>query len=183
MSMVALEPAFDAAHLPPSSGSRPNLGCVIATVDDRGPVGMTVGSFTSISLDPPLVGFFAAHASSSLARVLGSGHFSVNVLTDEQNEHCRIFAARDAGKFSGVAWHRSASGDPHLDDALAWVDCDVDSVLETGDHAAVIGRVRRLEIPPSNRKPLVFFRGTLCHLDRRSLPRRGDWQLDHYADW
>ena len=183
MSMVALEPAFDAATFRRVLGHVPTSVAVVAAIDTDGPVGMTVGSFTAISLDPPLVGFFADHASSSLARVLGIGHFSVNVLTEEQNEHCRTFAARSADKFAGVAWHRSPTGDPHLDDALAWVDCDVQSVVDMGDHAAVIGRVARLEVPPGNRRPLLFFRGTLCHLDRRSLPRRGDWQMDHYADW
>ena len=183
MSMVALEPAFDTATFRRVLGHVPTSVAVVTAVHDGEPVGMTVGSFTSISLDPPLVGFFADRRSGSLARILAGGRFAANVLTEDQDQCCGTFAARGIDRFAAVPWHPSPLGSPHLDQALAWVDCDVESVLDIGDHAAVVGRVTRLEVPSGHRRPLVFFRGTLCHLDRRTLPRRGDWQLDHYADW
>ncbi|HEY9564942.1 MAG TPA: flavin reductase family protein, partial [Nocardioides sp.] len=171
----------------------PTSVAVVTATDAHGPVGMTVGSFTSISLDPPLVGFFADCGSSTLARVQAGGSFCVNVLTDSQHHLCGVFAARVEDRFEGIdivpahalsdefaAPHRAA---PHLAEAMAWVDCHIESVTEIGDHALVVGRVSGLEVAPGNRRPLVFFRGSLCHLDRRTLPSKGNWQLDHYAEW
>jgi len=193
MTMSALRPAFDAATFRRALGHVPTSVAVVTASDAQGRVGMTVGSFTSISLDPPLVGFFADTGSATLARVQAAGAFCVNVLTDSQNQLCRTFASRAEDRFAGVdvlpasaatddlaAPHRAA---PHLADAMAWVDCQVESVVEIGDHAVVVGRVSGLEVASGNPRPLVFFRGSLCHLDRRTLPSKGNWQRDHYAEW
>ena len=193
MTMTALRPAFDAATFRRALGHVPTSVAVVTAADAHGRVGMTVGSFTSISLDPPLVGFFADSGSSTLARVRAAGAFCVNVLTDSQNHLCRAFASRAEDRFAGIevlagnpdtdelaAPHRPA---PHLAEAMAWVDCYVESVTEIGDHAIVVGRVSGLEVAPGNPRPLVFFRGSLCHLDRRTLPSKGNWQRDHYAEW
>lgn len=191
--MTALRPAFDAATFRRALGHVPTSVAVVTATDADGRVGMTVGSFTSISLDPPLVGFFADTNSTTLTRVKAAGTFCVNVLTDSQNQLCRTFASRAEDRFADVdvlpgstiadelaAPHRAA---PHLTDAMAWVDCHLESVVDIGDHAVVVGRVSALEVASGNPRPLVFFRGTLCHLDRRTLPSKGNWQRDHYAEW
>jgi flavin reductase (DIM6/NTAB) family NADH-FMN oxidoreductase RutF len=66
---------------------------------------------------------------------------------------------------------------------MAWIDCAVDCLVEFGDHVVIVGRVHELEVASGNHRPLVFFRGKLCNLDRRTVPSKGHWQLDHYADW
>ena len=75
--------------------------------------------------------------------------------------------------------HRS----PRLAGALAWIDCEIESAIDIGDHAVVVGRVHALEVPSALHKPLVFFRGKLCQLDSRTVPSKGNWQRDHYAEW
>lgn len=176
------QPAVEPALFRRVLGHVPTGVSVVATMTQAGPAGMTVGSFTSISLDPPLVGFFATTTSRSLSQILRAGQFAANVLADSQSATSRAFAA-SRSRFDDVSWDLSANGMPHLAGALAWVDCTVQSAIEMGDHTAVVAAVDSLEAVQQGGRPLVFFRGAYCHLDRRSLPRRGDWQLDHYAEW
>jgi len=178
------EHVFDAATYRRVLGHVPTSVAVVTAIDgDGNPAGMTVGSFSSVSLDPPLVGFFGDRQSRSMPRILAAGSFAVSILAESQQEHSSAFAARGGDRFAGVSWHLSELGSPHLDGSVAWIDCELESAAEVGDHNAVIGRVTRLEVAGANPRPLIFFRGSLCQLDRRTLPRRGDWQLDHYADW
>lgn len=193
MTMTTLRPTFDAATFRRALGHVPTSVAVVTGTDAQGRVGMTVGSFTSVSLDPPLVGFFADRGSSTLGRIQRAGSFCVNVLTDDQERLSRAFASRAADRFAGVAvLPQQADTDgagrpprtaPRLADAMAWVDCDIESVVDTGDHVLVVGRVTGLEVAPGNPRPLVFFRGSLCHLDQRTVPSKGNWQRDHYAEW
>jgi 3-hydroxy-9,10-secoandrosta-1,3,5(10)-triene-9,17-dione monooxygenase reductase component len=131
---------------------------VVSAMDGGEPVGLTVGSFFSVSLDPPLVGFCAARSSKTWPAIRRSGRFCVNVLAADQEGVCRSFARTGAAKFEGVSWAFSVGGCPRLDDVIAWIDCDIEVVHEAGDHEICIGRVRalgdgRLSVP------LPFFRG------------------------
>lgn len=130
---------------------------IVTGSDAEGPVGFACQSFTSVSLDPPLVLFCPAHTSTSWPRIRSGGVFSVNVLADDQLEVCRAFASSGGDKFDGVAWHETAWG-PALDDVLATVHCDIEAVHPAGDHDVVIGRVRRL-VTHRESAPLLFFRG------------------------
>lgn len=183
MTATSLRPTFESATFRRALGHVPTAVSVVTATDDRGHIGMTVGSFTSISLDPPLVGFFANNDSDTLARIRDAGRFCVNVLSDRQNAACLGFASKSKDRFAGVDLVSNHPSPPRLAGCLAWIECSVDSVLELGDHAAVVGAVHELEVSKGTFHPLVFFRGTLCSLDRRTLPSRGNWQLDHYADW
>ena len=177
------QPAVEPALFRRVLGHVPTGVSVVATMTQAGPAGMTVGSFTSMSLDPPLAGFFATTTSQSLSQILQAGQFAASVLADSQSAVSRAFAT-SRSRFDDVPWHMSANGMPHLAGALAWVDCTVRSAVEMGDHTTVVAAVDSLEVvQQGGGRPLVFFRGAYCHLDRRSLPRRGDWQLDHYAEW
>ena len=144
---------------------------------------MTVGSFTSISLDPPLVGFFADTSSATLRRLRSAGHLTVNLLSDRQDDLCGVFARRSEDRFAGVPLVEGDHRSPRLAGALAWIDCEIESAIDIGDHAVVVGRVLGLEVPSAQHKPLVFFRGKLCQLDSRTVPSKGNWQRDHYAEW
>src|SRR3954468_8026285 len=80
-------------------------GVVIVTaMTENGPVGMSVGSFTSVSLDPPMVAFLPDQTSSTFARIRAAGHFCVNVLGADQADLCRRFAAKSPDKYAGVSW-------------------------------------------------------------------------------
>ena len=131
---------------------------VISAMDGEEPVGLTVGSFFSVSLDPPLVGFCAAHSSKTWPVIRRSGRFCVNVLAADQEGVCRSFARTGADKFSGVGWALSDGGCPRIDDVIAWIDCDIEVIHGAGDHEICIGRVRALDAPRTS-VPLPFFRG------------------------
>lgn len=122
------------------------------------PVGMAVGSFFSLSLDPSLVGFCAAKTSSSWLEIKRFGRFCANVLAHDQQELCRTFAVSSEDKFREVSWEPVTSGAPRLDGVLAWVECTIEAVHDGGDHEICIGRVRALGIK-RNCAPLIFFRG------------------------
>ena len=129
---------------------------ITAVADDGQPVAMTVGTFTSVSLNPPLVGFLPAQTSKSFERLRTSGSFCVNVLGADQEVLCRAFASSISDKFSGVEWSPGPSGSPIIGGAVAWIDCDMEDVLEIGDHFLVTGRVRALDAP-RRELPLLFF--------------------------
>ncbi len=153
-------PSIDSALFRQVLGHFPT-GVVVATAlpSDGAPVGMAVGSFTSVSLDPPLVAFLPGRTSSSFPRIRAAGAFCINVLAGDQEGICRAFAARGADKYAGVRWRpSSATGSPVLDGAVAWIDCDIDDVVEAGDHYIVLGRVRDLAAA-GEADPLLFFRG------------------------
>ncbi|MBE9373289.1 flavin reductase family protein [Saccharopolyspora sp. HNM0983] len=131
---------------------------VTAPGPDELPAGMIVGSFTSVSLDPPLVSFLADRSSSTLPKILDGGQFCANALASDQEPLSRRLAVRGPHKFDGVAWQRSPLGNPVLDGVLAWIDCTIDRAVDIGDHVLVVGAVQDLRaFPPRN--PLLFFRG------------------------
>ncbi len=136
-------------------------GVVVVTAlgDDGEPLGMTIGSFSSVSLDPPLVAFMPSKTSSSWAALQQAGvRFAVNVLGADQEEICRAVSIRKERKFVDIDWHPSPAGNPVLDHAVAWLDCELESRTDAGDHEIVLGRVRDLGVVHDG-YPLLFFRG------------------------
>jgi 3-hydroxy-9,10-secoandrosta-1,3,5(10)-triene-9,17-dione monooxygenase reductase component len=131
---------------------------VVSAMDGNEPVGLAIGSFFSISLDPPLVGFCAANSSSTWPVIKRSGRFCVNVLAADQEAVCRKFARTGTDKFDGVGWAASGGGCPRIDDVIAWIDCDIETVHVAGDHEICVGRVRALG-DGRRSGPLAFFRG------------------------
>lgn len=152
-------PLVTAAHFRRVLGQYPTgVVVVTATQEDGPPVALTVGSFTSVSLEPPLVAFYPDKNSSSWPHIWRRGRFCVNVLGADQEQLCRNFAMKAENKFRDVAWRRSGAGSPIIDGAVAWIDCAIQQVQEVGDHYLVIARVLDLDIE-SGRLPLLFFRG------------------------
>ncbi|MDH4549901.1 flavin reductase [Pseudomonas sp. BN607] len=140
-------------------GQYPTGVCVVTAQQAGGkPTGMAVGSFTSVSLNPPLVAFLPDKSSSSWPRIEESGKFCVNILAAEQEPVCRRFAAKTEDKFEGLEYRLSANGSPIIEQCVAWIDCDIDCVHEAGDHYIVIGRVKELKIESAG-LPLLFFQG------------------------
>ena len=149
--------------------------CVLTTHNSGLDHAMTVSSFTSVSLDPPLVAFLPSISSQSYARLRESDAFCVSVLSAEQEQLCRRFASREPDKFAGVAWSSAPTGSPRLDDAVAWIDCRVRDTHRAGDHDIVVGDVVALGTGPA-RGPLLFFQGGYGGFDPRALaaPYRPD---------
>ncbi len=162
------DPGFDSGHFRTVMGHFPTGVTIVSGLDpDGSPVGFTIGSFTSVSLDPPLVGFLPQTDSATWHAMSGSGGFCVNVLADAQADLCWKFAksGTDDTRFDGVSWRPAPSGSPIIERAVAWIDCSVEHVYEMGDHYFVLGRVGALDadadhdgLPPN---PLVFFRGAI----------------------
>lgn len=149
---------FDSAKFRQVLGHFPTGVTVITANAEDGPVGLAVGSFASVSLDPPLVAFFPATGSSSWPKIETAGAFCVNILGEAQEDVSRRFASKGDDKFAGLGWKPAPSGAPLLDGVLAWIDCDIESVAEAGDHFCVMGRVRDLAVGQDG-APLLFFRG------------------------
>ncbi|HYD31550.1 MAG TPA: flavin reductase family protein [Azospirillaceae bacterium] len=145
---------------------RTALGCfatgvtVVTTLDaERQPVGVTVNSFTSVSLAPPLVLFCLGRTAQSVAAFEATGAFAVNMLADDQQELSLRFASRErADRWNGVAWESWDTGCPILTGSLAILECDREAVHDGGDHLILVGRVRRLA-SRTDGKPLLYFRG------------------------
>jgi 3-hydroxy-9,10-secoandrosta-1,3,5(10)-triene-9,17-dione monooxygenase reductase component len=131
---------------------------IITAVDDDEPVGMAANSFTSLSLDPPLILFCVAHSSSTWPRIERAGTFAVNILGEGHEELSQLFARKDADRFSQTRWRRGVSGAPVLEDAIAYLDCRFEAEYPGGDHKIVVGRVLDLDMREGSR-PLLFFRG------------------------
>lgn len=135
-------------------------GVTIVTALDGGePVGMACNSFTGgVSLDPPLVLFCGAHSSTTFPRIRAAGRWAANILGEDDQELCRLFAQKGADRFAHVRYRMGASGAPVLEDALAYVDCVTEAEHDAGDHVIVVGRVLELG-HASEGRPLVFYRG------------------------
>jgi len=164
--------ARDPAHFRRVLGQYPTGVSVVTALDGDGvPRGMVVGSFTSVSLDPPLVAFLASTTSQSYAQVRPAGRFCVNILAAGQEALCQVFASRDVDKFKDTPWHAAPTGTPILDDAVAWIDCETEVIHQAGDHDIVIGRVLDLDVA-SPRPSLLFFQGGYGSFSPHSLMLR-----------
>jgi flavin reductase (DIM6/NTAB) family NADH-FMN oxidoreductase RutF len=126
---------------------------VVTTADEDGPHGTTVSAFASLSLRPPLVTVALDRRSGLLGRIIATGRLGVNVLGSADDEVALRFARAGTERFSGTGWTLS-SGLPRLDCAAAWAVCELQQVVEGGDHLLLIGRVTRAETRPA--APLVY---------------------------
>jgi len=131
---------------------------VITAMDGDEPVGMAANSFTSVSLDPPLVLFCAAKSSSTWPRIQAAKQFTVNILSEHQEHLSRAFATKGADRFREIGWRPGVGGAPVLGDVLAYIDCQIEAEHEAGDHVVVIGRVLDLGVA-ADAGPLLFHKG------------------------
>jgi flavin reductase (DIM6/NTAB) family NADH-FMN oxidoreductase RutF len=136
-------------------------GVTFVTAEVGGaPEGLIVSSFASVSLRPPLVSFCPSRSSLTWQRMRAGRRFGVNVLSEQQAAFVTRAAPAGADRFGGVAYRWSAGGVPVLDDALAFVECEIEAEHAAGDHWIVVGRVTGLAADPE-RRPLVAFGGRL----------------------
>jgi 3-hydroxy-9,10-secoandrosta-1,3,5(10)-triene-9,17-dione monooxygenase reductase component len=139
-------------------GRYPTGVVIIAANTPDGPVGMAVNSFTSVSLDPPLVSFCPMRTSGTWASIRPVGGFAVSTLGADHAEVSRLFARKGADKFAEHPWALSPAGHPVVPGCLGWIDASVEWVAPTGDHELVVARALQWSEPADGR-PLVFFGG------------------------
>ncbi|MCP3821471.1 flavin reductase family protein [Streptomyces sp. A3M-1-3] len=142
-------------------------GVVLVTAEsDGGPVGMAVNSFTSVSLDPPLIAFCAALTSTTWPAIRATGGFAITILSDTQEEVCRAFSVRDTDRFAGRDWARTPAGRPTVVDGLGWLDCRIRTVQVEGDHELVIAEAEDWSVG-ADARPLIFHSGRYASLEER----------------
>lgn len=149
------------AHLPTS------VTAIIAR-DGANPFGMIVGSFASVSLDPPLVSVMVMRDSYTWSRIRAHGRFTANILASDQRDVCQTIASRAEDKWSRVPF----AGTTVIDRCLGWVDCEIESEVDAGDHLIVLARPGAMHIERGATAPLVFmhrgYHRTLAVEDVRS---------------
>ena len=118
-------------------------GVAIAAVrsPDGAPHGLTVNSFTSVSLNPPLILICIGDLCQILPYFGLSHFFSVNFLTPEQQPLATAFAVRTDNRFDGIDWYQAPNGSPLVPGALGWMECRLEQAIEAGDHTILIGEV------------------------------------------
>lgn len=157
--MNRLETAVESARFREVLGHFATGVVAITAIDPASgePTGLVANSFTSVSLDPPLVAFCVAHSSTSWPKVSSAGRYCINILAEHQEHVSRQMSKKGAEKFASLAWTPSPGGSPVLDDAVAWIDAGPENEHLAGDHIIVVSRVH--DLAAAARPPLLFFRG------------------------
>lgn len=136
-------------------GNYPTGVTVVTTMnDDDVPLGLTVNSFASVSLDPLLILWSIDKRVSTYDYFVKSKKFAVHILASNQSEICYLFAARDIDRFSNCEWETSSHNLPILSDVAAVLQCEMYQAVEAGDHTILIGKV--IEISGQNEDPLLY---------------------------
>ena len=169
--------AIDPAQYREVMGHYPTgVTVVTGTSPDGDPIGMVVGTFTAVSLDPPLVAFMPTTTSGTYSLMRDSAAYCINVLAHDQLDLCRFMAVPRPGKFDDVAWSPSDHGAPVLHDAVAHIHCKPHDVVTAGDHYIVLCEVQAMQV---NRPttPLLFFQGGYGGFNTRGMTAKGDADL------
>ncbi len=141
-------------------------GVTVATAfgADGTPHGMTANSFSSVSLEPPLVLICVGHTATILPHIRTAESFGINILTEGQQHISELFARKGYDRFDGVAWHRGETGVPLLRGVLATMECARRQIVASGDHDIIVGEVVRAHWNDDER-PLVYFAGQYLRLE------------------
>jgi flavin reductase (DIM6/NTAB) family NADH-FMN oxidoreductase RutF len=160
---VTVAQALDPAHLRRVFGAFPSGVTAVAALVDGHPVGIAASSFTSVSLDPPLVSVCVAHSSTTWPVLRRSARLGVSVLNADQEDACRQLSVRGIDRFASLRWNATADGAVLLDGASAWLDCSTEQQVRAGDHDIVVLRVHELDAD-HGLAPLVFHRSRFRRL-------------------
>lgn len=148
---------------------------VVTTLDQhKVPVGFTANSFTSVSLDPPLV-LVCVSQNAGLASVFRrASAFAINILSTGQEATSNGFARRDEDRFANIDWQAKTTGSPVINDCAAWLDCEMYEKIIAGDHIILIGRI--VDAEKTAQHPLGYYQGRYCAID---LPEETWSQIEH----
>ena len=131
---------------------------IITTIENQEPRGITANSFTSVSLEPPLVLFCLGRESTNFNAFNTANFFAVNILSADQSDISNKFAVVEGDKFEGVDWTSWETGAPILPNTIAAIDCRLKELIDAGDHIIVLGEVLRAE-KMAEKPPLLYFEG------------------------
>ncbi|WP_042351365.1 flavin reductase family protein [Bacillus massiliigorillae] len=138
---------------------------IITAKDEEGKnIGLTANAFSSLSLEPPLILVCIDKKSSSIPAFEKGRPFVVNILSEEQENDCWSFAKGGADKFANANYELSCDGVPVLKENLSTIICNVNEVLEGGDHIIVTGLVKEIS-RNEEKKPLIFYSGSICSVN------------------
>jgi flavin reductase (DIM6/NTAB) family NADH-FMN oxidoreductase RutF len=163
-SAAAREARVDAGLFRATLGRFATGIALITAGAEGGPLGLVANSLAAVSLRPPLVSFCASRDSFTWSRMRRAHRFGVNLLGLQHEDFVRRVAPPGAERFAGIDWTFTPSGVPRLGDALAFIDCTIETEHPAGDHWIVVGRVDDAQIDPGG-LPLVFWAsrfGRLC---------------------
>jgi len=153
-----INPAFDAMEFRRALGSFLTGVTIVTTIDEAGdPRGFTANSFTSVSLEPPLVLVCIAKKALGHQAFSTSRGFAINILSEAQKAASGIFASKAADKFASVAWQPGQTGNPLIEGSIAVFDCGMEQLVDAGDHSILIGRVH--DFTHNGAQPLGYCRG------------------------
>lgn len=155
---------FDTRDLRNALGTFATGVTIVTTMMPTGePIGFTANSFTSVSLDPPLILVCIAKSAAGYAAYTSADAFCVNILSEDQRDLSGTFAQRGTDKFIGVGWRQGQTGSPILDGGVGHFDCDMHQLVDAGDHAILIGRV--VGYDANDDAPLCYHRGKYAGLE------------------
>tara|TARA_B100001964_G_scaffold233286_1_gene290323 strand:+ start:18886 stop:19425 length:540 start_codon:yes stop_codon:yes gene_type:complete len=141
-------------------GRFPTGVTLVTGMDGDEPLAIVIGSFVSVSIDPPLVGFFIGSNARTWQRIRKGGSFCVNVLADDQVDMAEAFFARERDPWEGTDWVPGLSGSPVIPSCVASIDCSMFDLMDAGDHYFVVGEVIDLRDHGTGGSPLVFLGGS-----------------------
>ncbi len=150
---------IDSATFRSVLGHYPTGVTLVSAKDDNGPFAMVIGSFGSVSLDPPLVQFLPGKESATWKRISSTGKYCVNVLSGSQLDLSNSFFNKETDPFDAIDWTSGPTGSPIISGCVAWIDCSIEAVHEAGDHYIVIGAVEGMGLGESEAQPLLFLGG------------------------
>ena len=160
-----LAESFDARAFRDAAGQFGTGVTIVTTLDEaQRPVGLTANSFTSVSLDPPMVLFCLGKTSDTVA-AFDAGHgFVVHVLAADQQDLSNRFASKGVDRFDGTAWSGGLGNLPVIEGALATFECELAHTYEGGDHLIYVGEVKGMSLGDTDRDALGYFRGRYTEL-------------------
>ncbi|MFB9467732.1 flavin reductase family protein [Streptomyces cinereospinus] len=153
--MRGIEPVTAADQLRRAFGCFPSGVTALCALSDGEPMGLAASSFTSVSLDPPLVSVCIQHTSRTWPKLREQPRLGLSVLAEEQDEVCARLASKEGDRFAGVDWFASDGGSVFVHGATLWLDCTVSEEVRCGDHDIVLLNVHGLSAAP-DASPLIF---------------------------
>lgn len=148
--------AGDAQALRAAFGCFPSGVTAICAILEGVPVGMAASSFTSVSLDPPLVSVCVQNTSTTWPRLRDSPRLGLSVLAESHDVACLALSSKHGDRFAGVEWEAAANDAIYVHGSTLWLDCAMELQVPAGDHSIVLLRVMGLQVNP-DRSPLVFY--------------------------
>jgi flavin reductase (DIM6/NTAB) family NADH-FMN oxidoreductase RutF len=155
IAVRGIEPVTAADQLRRAFGCFPSGVTALCALSDGEPAGLAASSFTSVSMDPPLVSVCIQHTSRTWPKLREQPRLGLSVLAEEQDEVCARLASKEGDRFAGVDWFASDDGGVFVHGATLWLDCTISEEVRCGDHDIVLLHVHGLSAAP-DASPLIF---------------------------